>query len=105
MGVIFKEGYFSLLCYFLLNETFLGLSSPPPSYTTGRQEKKGRRQKIQWGGEREREKEKKKLSPVSLSLSLPNQRKGNIRQVFCVASPVKVERERKEIKKKKIPKK
>jgi hypothetical protein len=43
--------------------------------------------------EREKGREKKKLSPVSL----PNQRKGNIRQVFCVAAPVKVERERKEI--------
>lgn len=94
VGVIFKEGYFSLLCYFLLNETFLGLSSPLLTQQVDRRKRDGGKRFNGVGREKGRE---KKNFHLFLSLSLPNQRKGNIRQVFCVAAPVKVERERKEI--------
>jgi hypothetical protein len=65
VGVIFKEGYFSLLCYFLLNETFLGLSSPLLTQQVDRR-KRG------WG---ERKGERKKtFTCFSLSLSLTREK-------------------------------
>lgn len=69
VGVIFKEGYFSLLCYFLLNETFLGLSSPLlTQQVDGRKRDGGKRFN---GVGREKGRKRKKLSPVSLFFTSP----------------------------------
>lgn len=78
---------------------------PPPLLTQQVDRRKRDGGKRFNGVGREKGRKRKKNFHLFLSLSLPNQRKGNIRQVFCVASPVKVERERKEIKKKKNPQK